>query len=255
MVAKLESILGPIPWSLVLKAALTGIVWYFLPLWVFFLAAFYFYLTPLFEPKKFAVPFLIFLYLAASNSPSLWFAVFLAVIFYLMLGVKDLILINRSALYEVMVLLILFALFFNFFVTTSGWNDSGVFLAALIPSAAFFLLFGGLVDYLPPAFPPEKAGTETSQISQSESGESGKRKKLLVIGLSSFLVWQLALAIIFLPLNFVFASILWFVPVLLLTEIVPDYLRGTLSRQRIMSAFAAFFVVIVVILGATQWKL
>ena len=97
MAEKLKLILRPIPWSLLLKAAAFGVGWLILPFWVFVVLAALLYFLPVFQVLKLLFPFVLTLILAYLVPPSLWAGLFLSALFFFILGVKDLVLIDRAA--------------------------------------------------------------------------------------------------------------------------------------------------------------
>lgn len=108
METKLRLILKRIHWSLALKAAILAVVWMVLPGWAFLILSAYLYFVPFFDPWKLFLPFLVFLFLAFTGPPNPGFALILGSLFYVILGIKDLILIDRRSAYDIMILISLF---------------------------------------------------------------------------------------------------------------------------------------------------
>src|SRR5882724_5769539 len=129
MAAKLKSITGRIHWFLLAKAAIFGFGWLVLPAWLFFALAAGLYFIPFFRPQKLLIPFLLVLGFALKAPVNFWAAIFLGCVFYCLLGIKDLVFIDRAAAYEVLVFLLAFLYIFAFFGVWNSWNSGG-FLAA-----------------------------------------------------------------------------------------------------------------------------
>ena len=106
MAGKLKSALGRIPWSLLLRAGLAGGGWLYFPFPVFVLACLLIYSRPAFNFSKFLHLFLALLFLAFVVPHSAVNAILLSLIFYLLLGIKELVFIERGDIYEMIFLLL-----------------------------------------------------------------------------------------------------------------------------------------------------
>ncbi len=234
MAARLRSISGTIPWWLILKSALFAAAWLWAPFWLFLLIAAGLYFFPLFEPGAVLWPFLASLFFAAVLSPNWIAALALGATFYLILGIKDLILINRAPAFEALVFLLFGLGFLNFFARFR--------LSApdLLPSAAglglmLLLLHRSLFRY-------EKA---------ENIGFGG----LLLPGLLLFLWGGWAFALLFLPLNLFFGTAILLLASVSATELVLSRSQGTLDRREILVHFSILFAFIAIALAANTWKI
>lgn len=234
MEAKLKSTLSQIHWSLPVKACVFSLSWLFLPFWAFFLIAVYFYLVPFFRPFKLLVPFVLTLIIAAIVPSGFWLAVFLGILFSLLLGIKNLIFVNRFENHQLMVFLLLFLVFFGIFSGFDNWQSWTTSLAALSAGISFFFLFEELADY----------GRERSEA-----------KKIFIAGLGAVLIWQAASVIIFLPVNHFYQTALLFLSSVILTDILLGYISNRLDRRKILNDFSIFFVLASVILASASWGL
>lgn len=217
---------------LLIKAIALGLSWLVLPFWVFLALAAYFYLVPFFQPFKLFIPFLLIIAASVIVPYGFWFAVFLSVLFFLLLGIKNLILINRFENHQLMVFLILFLMFFGFFWHFENWQRWLTSLISLGIGLSFMFLFDELADY---------------------TKENDGRKKMFVSGLGAFLIWQVAMAVLFLPLNYFYQTALLFLFSVMLTDILIEYLAGKLDRTKILWDFSIFFVITVVMLASANW--
>lgn len=234
MEAKLKSISNRIHWSLVIKACALGLLWLLLPFWVFFLAAVYFYLIPFFQPFRLIIPFVLTIAVASFLPYNFWFAVFLGLLFFLILGIKNLIFVNRFDNHQLMVFLLLFLLFFSFFSGFENWRGLIVSWAALALGFSFYFLFHELAGY---------------------TSEHGRTKKIVIAALGSLLIWQAAVAVLFLPVNYFYQTAVLFLSSVILVDIFLEYLNGGLNRRKILSDFSIFFVLSAVILASASWGL
>lgn len=238
MVKKLKLILRPIPWSLVLRVIALGACWLLFPLWVFLLAALYFYLSPFFQPIKFSVHFITILFFMATTSPGFWAAVFFSLVFYLLLGIKDFLFIDRRSTYEILLFLFVFMFASRFYFSFDTWLG--------IHSTLYVFLFGIIFLFLS----RELLGYSATSSDRTQGGRSWVPLFIL-----AFLLCQLILGILVLPLNFLYQTAFFFLSAVVLIESVFDHLCGALTSRRLLTNFSIFFVFIVVILGSAPWSL
>lgn len=238
METKLRLNLARIHWSLALKALALSVVWLVLPGWAFLVLSFYFYFIPIFHPWKLFLPFLVFLFLASLGPANFGFAVILAVLFYIILGIKDLNFINRRPAYDNLVLVLTFLLDIWFF---SAFGDSGGFSAIVsvfLLSAVLVLLYKESLAYGQPLVITRPAG-----------------KVGIALGLWWLIVSEMSLAVLFLPVNFLYQSALLFFPSAILMGLISSHLDHAVTRQRILVNFSVAFVFFVLILGSVEWGL
>ncbi len=234
MEVRLRSISRTIPWSLTLKAVVFGAAWLWLPFWLFLLLALGLYFVPLFHPGRLWWPFAAAIFFAALLTPSLWPAVFLAGLFFLILGIKDLIFIHRAAAYQALVFLLFALAYLNFFARTGRTGAPSLLLASLGLLLLVALLGGSLLRY----------GLE-------EEGRSPHDP--LLLALLSFLLGAWALALAFLPLNFFFQSAILLLGAVSAFELVLAYRLHALSRREILLHLSVFFSFLVLALAGNTW--
>jgi len=237
MAVKLKSVLKRIHWSLALKAAVFAASWFLLPLWLFFLIALYLYFVPPFQSGKLVAPFLVLMFFATTLTPSLWLAALFGVLWYLILGIKDLVFIDRKEAYESLVLLLIFFSGIRFFAHFDSWSGIMPLLADLLFGAAVFLLCKGFLGYVDEAH-----------------GVSRERKAIAAV-VAALVIFEAALIIVFLPLHFLYQASLFFITALVFLESVFEYARGALTRRMLLMNFSIFFVFLVIILGSAKWTL
>ena len=241
MVARLKLISNPIPWSLVIKTVVLGGIWYFLPFPIFLVLALYFYLVPMFKPSELAAPYFVTLILAFFLQTSFWAAVFVAVSMYLILGTKDLIFINRKAIYETIVFILIFVMFLYFFLGLGSWFGISSILWSVMLALFIYILFKGFLGY---------EGVLSEELTVEAKGH-----KFLVLGLSSFLVWQLTWVLVFLPIGSIYQTAVAFLVSVILLELVLVYFSRSLTARKILMNFTLFFILLVLILTSTRWEL
>jgi hypothetical protein len=233
MAEKLKSISRQIHWSLLLRAAVFALAWFFFPFWLFFLVALYLYFVPLFQAGAFVIPFFVVLVLAFIHAPSVLFALALGAIFYYLLLIKDLLLIDRVAAYELLVLVLSFFLFREFYQSFgSGFAGGALWFASLI-AALFGLLMNSFIKF---TLDPEGGGI--------------RRPAVL---LSLLAVWQFLVLGLFLPLDFIYQSVIVFLIAVLVVDLVPEYCLHGPVRSKIFATSTVVFAFLVLILASARW--
>lgn len=222
--------------GLAAKSVAFAISWFFLPNWVAPAVGLFFYLFPVFRVFEMAAPFAITAFLAFTTEKSPLFAIFLAVVFYLLLALKDMRFVDKEHPQDILSFSLLSGLFISFFSFFNGWDSfAPVILSLLISFAAFFLL--------------------KAQISRRFIAKSGSDVGLVSAAIAALMLWQLTLLMIFLPLNFVYQSAIALVFAVIVFGIVADYSSDIISKRRILVNFSAFLFFSAVILGSAQWGL
>ena len=81
-----------------------------------------------------------------------------------------------------------------------------------------------------------------------------KNRSRISLFVLDFLLCQLLLGILILPLNFLYQTAFFFLVAAVLIESVFDYLCGTLTSRRLLGNFSVFLVFSVLILGSAPWS-
>ncbi|RJP44175.1 hypothetical protein C4587_02200 [Candidatus Parcubacteria bacterium] len=241
MEAKLKSAIRRIPWSLVLKTGAVGVIWLTLPVWIAVCAALCFYFVPAFQVRKLALSFALFLWFLAFLDPTPWRAILIASIFYLILGIKDLVLIDRASAYETLILLIVAGLFLQFFSQAEFPVGLRMLASTSLLGFLFFLLMRGFLHH--PDTPPS--------LFRPTSGF----REFFLAALGGFVIWQGAIVLLFLPINLFYQSAILFLIALVFLEVFPYHNGGRLTRGRVVMIFSAFFVLSTVIAATAEWNL
>lgn len=246
---------------LLFKSFILGLSWLILPFWAFLALSVYFYLVPFFQPFKLIIPFMLALAVAFAAPHGFWFAILIGMLFFLLLGIKNLILIHRFDNHQMMVFLILFLLFFSFFFHFQNWQRWIVSLISLGVGLSYFFLFDELADYI-----KIKRNDEPKKIFIPLEAERPKALVALaywrgrsltgfISGLGAFFLWQVVMAVLFLPLNYFYQTALLFLFSVILTDFLLEYLGGGISRKKILTDFSIFFVIAVIMLASANWGL
>ncbi len=186
MEEKLKLVRALIPWSLVVRGAVFGVAWFFLPFLFFVAVATFLFLQPPFQAWRFFPVFFLIIFLAYMIPASFWAGLLLSILFLTTLGIKNLLLVDRELSAEVFLFIISFLLWFLLF-TTQARGDFAFFLLALSVIGAHLLLLRFLF-----------------KVSQTTVLATGFSFLLMLFGLLSLqLVWVTSL----LPLSAIFAAL------------------------------------------------
>ena len=229
---------------LALKAAIFGVLlllgignWLFAV--VFILVSFYLYFRPSLNGSQFILSFLVLLatsLLIIKSSfivyGSLFIVVFFGFLFFLLLGVKNLIFINRQPFYYLFNGLLLLVIFISFFWSR---NSQLFFIKYLLIFFAIAFLFREFLTF-------------------SIDGFSNSTKKNLIVYGTAFLVLQLLWAITLLPISFLNAAGLALLIVMILQDFIVHHFSGTMSRQIVLRNVTVFLILSLVIFGASKWQ-
>jgi len=227
-------------WNLLLRAAVFGLSWLLLPFWLFVIVAAYLYFIPFFDVKKLSLAFLAVIFYATIEPQGILFAIVLSVLFFLILGVKDLVFIQRKSAYEVLVLLLAFLTFIKFFSHFgSGISPEGFFYA-LVSGAFVFLLLKGLLNY----------GVDGGIFAAERPCRGGAFAAIAGLAVSEIMI-----AALFAPLNYLYQSAFVFLATALAVETSSDYLDGKLARRTVLIDTSIFLVFAVIIFGSATWTL
>jgi hypothetical protein len=246
MAEKLRSILKRTSWSLVLKAVIFGVAWWALPWWLFLLVALYLYFVPITGAYKVSVPFFVLLLITLLQGQDVISAVIFGAVFYFIILVKDLIIINRRTTHEILMLVLSYLLIRGFFLHVGGsfgWRsllDSAVAAFAVSVLVASFIKNFSVADALVPA------------TANSREARSFRR---MLGGMVFLLMWQLLIIGLFLPLNFLYQSAVVFLLAVVLMDLVPQYIFGELSRRKALATGIVLFALLIIVLASARWVL
>lgn len=239
MAEKLRLISKGIPWFLLFRASLPAFVWLLTPFPLFVVVGTLVFLMPLFRPSRFAVPFILTVFLGGIFPKSLILGGYLGVLFFLILGIKDLVFVRRASAAPPLFFLLLFGSSFSYFAHFE--NISGPFFVwAFLLALAYFLLVRGVFRYRDAAEEVEAAA---------------HRRASFIFGIGTFLLFGLLVVLMFLPLNYFSQTALFFLSVVMMTELLAAYLDHRLNRFMILTHASIYLVFLVLVLAMNQWEL
>jgi len=241
MAEKLKSILKRTSWSLVLKALIFGVAWWALPFWLFLIIALYLYFVPVAGSKKVGVPFVVLLLILFLQSQGIIAAILFAALFYFILLVKDLLIIDRRTAYEILVLALTYLLLRGLFLNVGGSFGYHALFDSIVAAWAVSAMVGGFVKNF-------------SVVPENTSREARPFRRML--GWMTFLLmWQLIVVGLFLPLDFLYQSAIVFLVATVLIDLVPQYVFGELTRAKALATGSLIFSLLVIIGASARWML
>jgi hypothetical protein len=239
MVEKLKSILKRTNWSLALRAAIFAAAWWALPFWLFLLIALYLYFVPTTGAQKVWVPFFVLLLITFLQKPSFIFGLIFGVVFYFLLLVKDLIIIDRRSTYEMLVLVLSYLLVRGFFLNVGGsfgwWSLLDSAVAAVAVSA---LVTSFIKNFSAPS---------------EDSTRDVRSFRRMLRWMIFLLTWQLLIVGLFLPLNFLYQTTIVFLIAIIILDLLPQYIFGELTRIKVLATGLVLFTLLVIVLASANW--
>jgi hypothetical protein len=227
MEEKLKSITSQTHWSLLLKSIGFALAWSVLPYWLFVVAGLAFYFLPFFGSERMIVPFLALLVFAAFIQQGFFATLFFATAYFLIMGVKDLVFIDRGSAYEAVLLLMLTAFSLLFFSHSVNTERVSSFATAIIGAYALYVFFRGLMAHDAPE--------------SEHRTKDGIRRMFLGSGVCATILFQGFIAVLFLPMNFFLQSALIVLLGAALVSALRDYISGRFDA-RVILAYAGIWI-------------
>lgn len=211
---------------------------------ILFLAfAFYFYFRSFFNIRQFLASFLTLITTATlimslrGGAEAIFLSLLFAFLFFLLLGIKDLIFIRRESLYYLLNSLLLLTIFVYFFSFNNFEQPFWSLVKSLAAFLATFFLFKEFLNFVVP---------------ESLSLRGGK-KNLIVFGLA-FIISQFLWVIAFLPFRSLNAASLALLIALILEDFIVHHLSGTINRRIVLRNITMFLILAMIIFGASKWS-
>ncbi|OGZ00505.1 MAG: hypothetical protein A2946_00860 [Candidatus Liptonbacteria bacterium RIFCSPLOWO2_01_FULL_53_13] len=204
---------------------------------LFVLAGTGLYLIPLFQPRRMGVPFLFALASGLFMPQGILGMVFLALIFFLILGIKDLAFVDRGMAYETLVFTILTALAVSLFFHAPNMEHAGIFFALGAGALFVFFLLRGFIAH---------------EATEHASGEESRRA-VIACGAAALVVWQVSAAALILPMNYFLQSALVIASAIAAVEAMRDHVLGALHRKGVVAYGGAWLAITAITLLANSW--
>ena len=239
-----------------IRAALFGLAWALLPYWLFVLVALVLFFAPFSQARKVIAPFVVLVALGAFVSPGIAMAVILGLLFWYILLIKGLYVIDRRTAYEILMLALIFFLVRGFYEHLgAGFTGPAPLFFALVIGAASGWLFASFIGNFAEADPAGEEG-------RAASG-GGLRRRVAAFAVL-FIIFEIMLAGLFLPLNAAYQSAVAFLLVAVVTDLAGRHLLAAsgsgkesqdIDRTRVLAVSGTAFILLVIILGSAHWNL
>jgi hypothetical protein len=238
MAVKLASISKQIHWSSLIRAAVFAFAWWYLPAWLFVVVACAVYFMPPIESLKNLPAFLVLLGVSLATPQAALAAVIYGVLCYYLLIIKDLFVIDRKSARAILAMALSFFLFREFFFAWTSGLSVGSLVLAWIVAFAFGVLMNGVIM--------ARRGKEVND-------EQGRRPHRVAVGVATMLLFEILVIGLFLPVDFIYQSIVAFLAAALLLDLVPAYSFNELQPRRIRVTAIAIVALLVVVLASAKW--
>jgi hypothetical protein len=242
MAEKLGSISKQIHWPLLVRAAIFALAWWYLPAWLFCIAAAGIYFWPLLGARNNLPAFLVLTGIALATSHSVLMVLVYGVLCYYLLLIKDYLVVDRKSARTMLAMALSFFLFLEFF---SAWHTGlspwGTFWAWIV-AIAFGLLLNGVIS--------ARRGKEVNDEQASD-----RRLRHAAAGVMALVLFETLMVCLFLPVDFTYQAIIAFLMAALLLDLVPVYFFQELDARRVRMTAVAVFVMLVIVLAAAPWKI
>jgi hypothetical protein len=173
------------------------------------------------------------------QKPGLVFAVIFGIVFYFLLLVKDLIIIDRRSAYEILMLVLSYLLVRGFFLNVGGSFGWWSLLDSAVAAAAVSVLVTSFIKNF--SNTPEDSAPETRFFRR-------------MLGWMMFLLmWQLLIVGLFLPLDFLYQSAIVFLVAIIILDLIPQYVFGELTRIKVLATGTVLFALLVIVLSSARW--
>ncbi len=206
----------------------------------FALVALYLYFVPPFQAGRLLWPFIALLILTFAEPTNPLFILIFAILFYYLLLIKDLLLIDRKSAYEILIFALSFFLLRDFYrVFGSGVSGWGIWYAFLLAA-----LLGIIASRFMKAF-----------SINDPAGSSPHPLRRIISWLTFLLSWQFLVLGLFIPLDFIYQTAIVFLVLALVIDFVPGQYLGDISRSKALATGITVFSILVIILASARWGL
>jgi hypothetical protein len=242
MAEKLGSISRQIHWPLLVRAVIFALAWWYLPAWLFCIAAAGIYFWPILGSLNNMPAFVVLAGVSLATAPSALMALMYGVLCYYLLLIKDYLVVDRKSARTMLAMALSFFLFSEFFSAWhAGFSSAGI-LWAWILAIAFGALLNGVIA--------PRRGKEVD-----DEDPSARHLRHAAVGISAFILFEALAVSLFLPVDFMCQTIIAFLVAALLLDLVPAYFFRELDPRRIRVTAIAVFVLFVVTLAAATWRI
>jgi len=235
MAAKLGSALEKIHWSLVLKSFILGAAWLHFPFYVFFVFLAFFYLAPPFQAARFLWIIISLILIGKFLPTSFLGAIFIGAVAYMLLGVKNLILVRRNLFFEI------------FLIMITGLGGLTYFSHNFFSPTIYSVFVAGMAALM--------AGGVVYQFLLVSIPGIDRQTAYILASVFSILTFENLWVLQILPLPAVFQAALFLLSESLLIELTFRYMAGDLTKKRLLIYFSFFFPLSMAVIAMAPWNI
>lgn len=233
--------LPPAVKALIFSALLAGVVSYGGFFWylIFLLGALYFYFRSFVEIRTFLYSYIIIVIYALLVTRFLGSGIYITLsslafgfLFFLLLGVKNLIFISRQSVFNFLTGILYFIVIITYFIAYKIDPFRYIFYLFL-SFGSFYLLIKESLDFLFEDFL--------------------KKKKVLIALTSAFMIVEAMSVVSLLPIGFLNSAVLVLMMIFVLEDFIFYHIKGGLSRQAVYQNIAIMVISAIFIFITSRW--
>jgi hypothetical protein len=247
------------------RAVLFGLAWALLPYWLFVIAACALFFIPFSQSGKMLGPFLVLVALGAFVPVGAAMAAVFGLLFWYILLIKGLYVIDRRTAYEILMLALIFLVVRVFYSALgTGFDGPAPLFFAFVAAAASSWLFASFIGNFAEADPVP--ATIATAREATDGASRGNLLRRIAAFAAFFIMFEIILAGLFLPLNASYQSAVAFLLIAVVMDLAGRHLlaasasgsgSGThdIDRARVLTVAGTAFILLVIIFGSARWNL
>jgi hypothetical protein len=215
-----------------LRGAIFAAAWFFLPAWLFVLVALGLYFLPFFRSTRFVSSFLGLFVMYFFAPATAAYALLGGIGFAWLLGIREMLFIDRRASFEMLTIALSFFLLRLFYLANPIVRG-----VSLLWAIGLAILIGWMV------------WTLMGIAKEKEEAESQPFYRLAG-WLSVLLFSEIIIACLFLPLDMAYQSVIAFLLAAVVIDLAPNYLLGDVSRKKVLAMASVIFGALVLVIAS-----
>jgi len=239
MAVRLKLVINKIHWFLMFKSALLAFAWIIFPHWLFLITTALIYFFPVFRPGTMLFPLFLFFLISFILPHNFLGFLLITILLFLILGIKDLIIVNRFYAYELLGFFIFLIFSFIFFQKFGQVFVLKSIIYSFLFILAFYLFFKKIFN-----LSIANLGIEIDQ----------KRFKIFLT-VFSFFIWQIIFLLNFLPFNFYLQTGMLALFIMIGMDFILNYFLNKIKTANILFLTFSFLFLFIFILLFNKWSL
>jgi hypothetical protein len=239
MAVMLKLVINKIHWFLIFKSALLAFAWIIFPHWLFLITTALIYFFPVFRPGTMLFPLFLFFLISFILPHNFLGFLLITILLFLILGIKDLIIVNRFYAYELLGFFIFLIFSFIFFQKFGQVFVLKSIIYSFLFVLAFYLFFKKIFN-----LSIANLGIEIDQ----------KRFKIFLT-VFSFFIWQIIFLLNFLPFNFYLQTGMLALFIMIGMDFILNCFLNKIKTTNILFLTFSFLFLFIFILLFNKWSL